>query len=667
MKTINLIIDNKQVQVGREKNLLEVIRKAGIELPTFCYHSELSVYGACRLCMVDIEGRGLQPACSTAPEDGMKVKTVTPQIRSMRKVIVELLLANGGHDCTTCGKSGACQLQSLAHRIGVRDVRFKKIQPPSPQIDESTYSIVRDPSKCVLCGDCVRMCDEVQGVGAIDFAYRGSRTEVLPSFGKDLEKAECVYCGQCVRVCPTGALTVKSETEKVWDDLANPEKKVVVQIAPAVRVALGEEFGMKPGVSTTGQMVAAIKALGFDEVYDTSFSADLTVIEEGNEFLKRYTSGGNFPMFTSCCPAWVKFAEQYYPEYTGNLSTCRSPQQMMGSLLKESVPEKSGKKRQDVVVVSIMPCTAKKFEAKREEFYAEGNPDVDHVLTTIELARMIKEAGINFNSIEPESFDMPFGFKTGAGVIFGVTGGVTEAVLRYAVEKLTGKVEVNFEYMDVRGEEGIKETSITVNDITLRLAVVHGLRNAEKVIDMVQNGTAKYDLIEVMSCPGGCIGGGGQPCTPGTDVRKKRTAGIYENDRMLQLHKSQENPYIKELYETGILKDEHFAHEKLHTSYHSRKRLETEGITISGAGAPELSIEICFGTGCYLRGSQELMKQVVEGLEADGIKDRVDVKAAFCFEQCDKGPTVKVGDEIITAADVTKVLKKVTEKMAVKA
>ena len=662
MKTINLTIDKKQVQASDEKNLLEVIRKAGIELPTFCYHSELSVYGACRLCMIEIEGRGLQPACSIAPEEGMVIKTVTPQIRSMRKIIVELLLAHGGHDCTTCGKSGDCQLRELAQRIGVKKIRFKKTVDTF-KIDESTRSIIRDATKCVLCGDCVRVCDEIQGVGAIDFAFRGSKCEILPSFGKELEKSECVYCGQCVKVCPTGALVVKPEIEEVWAALANPKKRVIAQIAPAVRVALGEEFGFKPGESSTGQMVAALKALGFDEVYDTSFSADLTVVEEANEFLTRFTSNGRLPMFTSCCPAWVKFAEQYYPDYILNLSTCKSPQGMFAALAKETLPAKHGISREDLVVVSIMPCTAKKFEAKREELSVNGNPDNDHVLTTIELARMIKEAGIDFNFIEPVSFDMPYGFKTGAGVIFGVTGGVTEAVLRYAVEKLGKKVDANYEFLDVRGETGIKEATITVDETTLKLGIVHGLKNAERVMSMIMEGKANYHLVEVMACPGGCIGGGGQPCSHVQDVKKKRTDGLYKNDKMLQLHKPQENPYIKDLYENGIFKDHQVAHEKLHTNFRMRKRVETEGITISKATKVLLDVEICFGTGCYIRGSQSLMKQVVDGLEAKGLKDKIDVKAAFCFENCDKGPSVRVGGEIIIGADAEKVLNKVSEKL----
>jgi NADH-quinone oxidoreductase subunit G len=550
--------------------------------------------------------------------------------------------------------------------MGIKKVRFKKMVD-THQIDDSTYSLIRDPSKCVLCGDCVRVCDEIQGVGAIDFAFRGSKCEILPSFGKDLAKSECVNCGQCVKSCPTGALLVKPEIENVWADLANPKKRVIATIAPSVRVAIGEEFGLQPGESSTGQMVASLKLMGFDEVYDTSFAADLTIVEEASEFLTRFTSGGRLPMFTSCCPAWVKFAEQYYPDYTPNLSTCRSPQGMFSSLLKTVLPAKYGINREDLIIVSIMPCTAKKFEARREELGVDGNLDSDHILTTIELARMIKEAGIDFNAIEPVSFDMPYGFKTGGGVIFGVTGGVTEAVLRFASEKISGKVDSNYEFFDVRGETGIKEVDITIEGTTIKLCVAHGLRNAEKVMESIIAGTAKYDMIEIMACPGGCINGGGQPCQPHDvpDIKKRRSDGLYKNDKMLQLHKPQENPHIKELYENGIFKDPHVAHEKLHTHFRMRKRLETEGITISKADADKalLDVEICFGTGCYIRGAQDLMKQVVDGLDAKGFKDKIDVKAAFCFENCDKGPSVKVGGELIIGADAEKVLKKVSEKL----
>ena len=666
-KTLN--IDGREVEIEGEKNLLEVIRKAAIDLPTFCYHSELSVYGACRLCMVDIDGRGIQPACSTPPDGGMKIKTNTLEIRGMRKIIVELLLANEGHDCTTCVKSGNCQLQALAHKVGIKEIRFKKSSNPK-KIDESTYSLVRDPNKCVLCGDCVRMCSEVQGIGAIDFANRGSKSEVLPCFGKELGSVECVYCGQCARVCPTGAITPKFETAPVWKEIENPEKTVVAQLAPAVRVALGEEFGMEPGTTATGQIVAAMKMMGFDMVFDTSFAADLTVIEEGNEFIERKKSGKNLPLFTSCCPGWVKFAEQYFPELTGNLSTCKSPQQMFGSLLKSLLPEKSGLKRENITVVSIMPCTAKKYEAKRDEFKKGGVADVDYVLTTQELAAMISEAGIQFNNLEPQYFDLPFGVKRGAGVIFGNSGGVSEAVLRYAAEKLGGVKTESYEFKEVRGDKSFREAEVKINGIDIRLAVVSGLKNARDLAEKVKNGAVKYDIIEVMACPGGCIGGAGQPVYKSGEVRKKRTAGIYNNDRMLQLHKSQENPYIAELYATVFGGDDggRRAHELLHTHFRNHRRIIKESFDIAKPkqAVSELEVNVCFGTGCYLKGSQKVMKDILEHMQANGLNEKVTVKASFCFEKCGRGPVVEIGGREFEACDGIKAINEINRRLGLK-
>jgi NADH-quinone oxidoreductase subunit G len=407
-------IDNKEISIENEQNLLELVRKARIDLPTFCYHSELSIYGAAGYAWCRSRAWASFRPALTPPAPDMKVSTNTEEIRKMRRIIVELLLANHSQNCPTCQKSTTCQLQALAKRFGITKVRFKNQLKEMP-LDESSPSIVRDPNKCVLCGDCVRICSEVQGVGAIDFAYRGAQTVVIPSFGKALDKVECVNCGQCVRVCPTGALTPKSEVDGVWADIHNPSRVVVAQVAPAVRVAVGEMFGLPPGTTTTGQIAAALRAIGFDKIYDTSFTADLTVLEEGNEFIKRVTAGDRIPQFTSCCPAWVKFVEQYYPEFVDHLSSCRSPQQMFGALAKEMLSSELNVKREDVIVVSIMPCTAKKFEAKRPEFERDGVRDVDHVLTTQEFGRMIEEAGLNFRELGLESFDLPFGFKTVPG------------------------------------------------------------------------------------------------------------------------------------------------------------------------------------------------------------------------------------------------------------
>ncbi|MDO5566627.1 MAG: [Fe-Fe] hydrogenase large subunit C-terminal domain-containing protein, partial [Planctomycetia bacterium] len=404
-----LTINGKLVEFDQERNLLEVIRKAGIDIPTFCYHSELSIYGACRLCLVHVEGRGVMAACSTTPAEGMIIQTDTEEIRNMRKISIELLLANHSVECPTCPRSSNCALQKIAHRLGVNTVRFKKLQNYQP-IDRSSPSLERDPNKCVLCGDCVRVCREIQGIGAIDFAHRGSHAKVVPAFDSSLGQVECVNCGQCAAVCPTGAIVPKQEQNRVWDALYDKNKTVVVQIAPAVRVALGEYFGAEDGANVAGKLVAALKLMGFQHVYDTSFTADMTIFEEATELINRITTGGKLPMFTSCCPAWVKYVEIYYPELIGNLSSCRSPQAMFGSIAKDILPEQLGVKREDMTVVSIMPCTAKKFEAQLPKYRTDGRPDVDVVVTTGEIRQMIDSCGIKLDELEPEAFDMPMGF-----------------------------------------------------------------------------------------------------------------------------------------------------------------------------------------------------------------------------------------------------------------
>ncbi|MGE5683089.1 MAG: [FeFe] hydrogenase, group A [Bacillota bacterium] len=642
----NLYINGKKVQINGEKNLLEIIRKAGVDLPTFCYHSELSVYGACRLCLVEIEGRGIQAACSTQPQPEMKIKTTTEEIREIRKISLELLLANGEHNCPTCNKSSFCKLQEVARKHGVEEIRFKKVQKSVP-LDFSTHSLVRDANKCILCGDCVRACTEIQSIGAIDFAFRGSDAAVLPAFGKDLSMVECVDCGQCARVCPTAAITPKSEISEVWKAISDPTKTVVAQIAPAVRVALGEVFGYTAGEDTTGQIVSALKLIGFDKVFDTAFTADLTIVEEANEFLERKTKGEKLPIFTSCCPAWVKFAEQYYPDLLPNLSSCRSPQQMFGSVAKNMIASELGVDKKDMVVVSIMPCTAKKFEAKRPEFSEEGIADVDHVLTTQELAKMIDQAGIVFKQLETESLDMPLGFKTGAGLIFGNSGGVTEAALRYLYEKISGEKLEDFCFHEVRGNEALREANLTIAGNEVKIAIVHGLSNARKIAESVKKGECQYDFIEVMSCPNGCIGGAGQPVTFEISTKKSRTKGLYEADKKLQLHKSQDNPFVTELYTTTLEKPgSHKAHDLLHTAYSSRRRVsDTEITLLSGNGHNKLDISVCVGTSCYLKGSQDLLYKLIDHIEENNLQDRVDVKATFCFEQCDRGPSVSIGEK----------------------
>lgn len=654
-----LTINGKKVSFDKEKNLLEVIRKSGIELPTFCYHSELSTYGACRLCLVNVEKRGLVPACSTPVESGMNVVTNSYEIRELRKIIVELLLANHDTNCTSCHKSENCQLQTLARRLGIQSLRYKKIPTDTPT-DFSTPSLVRDPNKCVLCGDCVRFCEEIQSVGAIDFSFRGSNATVSPSFGKELASTECVYCGQCTRVCPTGALTIRSDVSRAWEALGKKDKKVIVSIAPAVRAAIGEAFGMdkKSGAEASGKMVTALKTMGFFKVFDVSFTADLTIIEEANEFVQRFTKGEKLPQFTSCCPAWVKFVEQYYPNMTQNLSTCKSPQAMFGSLAKEMLPKMYNIDRKDLITVSIMPCTAKKFEATRPEFSKDGIADTDIVLTTQELARMIEESGLSFNDLEQTAFDMPLGFKTGGGVIFGNSGGVAEAVLRNVLP------DSNLEDLTfVRGEEGIREATTKVAGKDLKMAVVYGLGNAKKVIETIKNKEKEYDLIEVMACPGGCVGGAGQPVYDNLETRNKRTKCLYENDSVLELHKPQENPYVQQVYKEilGAVGGKK-AHELLHTHYTNKRRISEKPFMIQAAtNTKNVTVSVCFGTSCLLRGSQQILKSVLEFVEANNISDKVEIKATFCFEKCDKGPNIVVGDKVIEKATAEQVQKAVLE------
>lgn len=558
-----MTIDGRTVEFTDEPNVLAVIRKADIDIPTLCYHSELSVYGACRLCTVENERGKTFASCSEPPRDGMIVYTNTPRLMKYRKLILELLLAAHCRDCTTCIKSGECQLQSLAHRMGVGNIRFENTKEQHP-LDFSSPSIVRDPNKCILCGDCVRMCDNVQSVNAIDFAYRGTRALVTPAFNKKIAETDCVNCGQCRVVCPTGAISIHTNTDAIWDLLADKNTKVVAQIAPAVRVAVGDRFGLPKGENVMGKLVNVLHRLGFDEVYDTSYGADLTVIEESEELMNRLEAGENLPLFTSCCPAWVKFCEERYPDLAKNLSTCRSPQQMFGAVVREYYkdPEKSGGKR--IVSVSIMPCTAKKEEILRPESTTNGKQDIDYVLTTTELIGMIRKAGIRFENLEIEATDMPFGIGSGAGVIFGVTGGVTEAVLRRLREGHNRVEMEKIKFSGVRGEEGLKEVEFDYNGRTIRAAVVSGLGNANSLMKRIQKGEVQYDFVEVMACRRGCIMGGGQPVPVDPESRIARSKGIYDTDINTQIKKSNENPLVQSLYE-GLLKGK--THELLHRNF----------------------------------------------------------------------------------------------------
>lgn len=547
-----ITIDSIKVPIEGEKNVLSLIRKAGIDLPTFCYHSELSIYGACRMCVVEDDRGRIFASCSEQPRPGMVIHTNTKRIQNYRKLIIELLLASHCRDCTVCNKNGMCELQSLAYKVGVHNVRFPNTKEEKP-LDMSSPSIVLDPNKCILCGDCVRTCEEIQGVGAINFAFRGSNTQVMPAFNKKLSETECVGCGQCAAVCPTAAISIKTNVSVVWDALQDKNVRVVAQIAPAVRIAVGDHFHMPKGENAFGKLVAALRRMGFDEIYDTNFAADITVLEESAEFAKRLESGENLPLFTSCCPGWVKYCENKYPEYAKNISTCRSPQGMFSAIIKDYYKEEDEKDGKKTVVVSIMPCTAKKGEILREDNFTEGRQDTDYVLTTTEIIRMIKQMGIQFDKIEGESADMPFSLASGGGAIFGATGGVTEAVLRHLSPKKDFQTLQDISLVGVRGEKGIKETTVEYQGRELRIAVVNGLANAGKLLDKMKAGEVSYDFVEVMACRRGCIMGGGQPGPAGTRTKKRRMEGIYHVDASSNIRSSDENPAVTALYE-GFLK-----------------------------------------------------------------------------------------------------------------
>ena len=551
-----MTIDGRCVPIEGEKNILALIRKAGIDLPTSCYHSELSVYGACRMCMVEDERGRVFASCSEQPRPGMVIRTNTKKLRKYRKLIIELLLASHCRDCTVCTRNGNCELQNIAFKVGIHSVRFPNNKEQVP-IDLSSPSIVRDPNKCILCGDCVRTCSEIQAVGAIDFAFRGSKAEVTPAFGKPLGETDCVGCGQCRVVCPTGAISVHTNVTDVWDAIADPNIRVVAQIAPAVRLAVGDKFGIPKGTNSMGKLVAALRIMGFDKIYDTNFGADLTVMEESKEFVERLESGEKLPLFTSCCPGWVKFCETKYPEFAGNISSCRSPQGMFSAVVKEYFAKKDEEEGRKTYVVSIMPCTAKKGEIQRPDNFTDGRQDTDSVLTTIEIIRMIRQAGIKFDEIESEAPDMPFGIASGAASIFGVTGGVTEAVLRHLSENKGYQTLSQISFSGVRGDEGIKETTVKLGDREVKLAVVNGLANAEKILEKTKSGDVQYDFVEVMACRRGCIAGGGQPLPIGPRTRASRSEGIYRVDRESQMRFTDENPIIAETCKNVIAGNEH--------------------------------------------------------------------------------------------------------------
>ncbi|MDO4261894.1 MAG: [FeFe] hydrogenase, group A [Eubacteriales bacterium] len=555
-----ITIDGRKVEFTDEKNVLSIIRKAGIDIPTLCYHSELSTFGACRLCTVEDERGRTFASCSEEPRDGMVIYTNTGKLKKYRKLIIELLLAAHCRDCTTCVKSGDCNLQTLAHRFGVTSIRYTNYREERP-LDFSSPSIVRDPNKCILCGNCVRVCSELQGVGALGFAHRGSEAMVMPAFDREIAETDCVNCGQCRIFCPTGAISIRNNKDAVWEALADPDTRVVAQIAPAVRVAVGSAFGLPRGKSVMGKIVNVLHRMGFDEVYDTTFSADLTIMEESAEFLDRIKNGGKLPLLTSCCPAWVKFVGDQFPEYKEHVSTCRSPQGMMSAVVKEYFRDPEHAKGKKTVMVSFMPCTAKKMEAKRPNSYTHGEQDTDYVITTTELIEMIRTTGILFSELEPEASDIPFGFGSGGGVIFGVTGGVTEAVLRRLTPDHDKATLEAIAECGVRDEGFIREFTVPYEGMELNICVASGLANAREVMEQVKRGEKQYHLIEIMACRRGCIMGGGQPRLAGDRTKAARTEGIYKADNVSVIKKCDENPMILSLYD-GFLKGKE--HELLH-------------------------------------------------------------------------------------------------------
>ena len=582
METVHLTIDNKPLVVKKGITILEAASSAGIHIPTLCHMKldDLNIEnkpGGCRICVVEVKGRrNLAPACCTDVSEGMEINSHSIRVINARQTVLELILSDHPADCLICAKSGKCELQDMAHHLGIREIHYKGEQ--STYREDTSPAIIRDVDKCIMCRRCEMMCNEVQTVGVLSAINRGFNAVVSPAFEMNLDHSVCTYCGQCVAVCPTGALTEVDHTAQVVRALSDPSKTVIVQTAPAVRAALGEEFGMEPGTLVTGKMASSLRRLGFDYVFDTDFGADLTIMEEGTEILNRlsrFLEGDTtvkLPVLTSCCPAWVKFFEHQFPQLMDIPSTARSPQQMFGSIAKTYFAGKLGIKREDLVVVSIMPCVAKKYECGRDEFKVNDNPDVDFALTTRELAALIKLANINFDRMPNEEFDSPMGESTGAGVIFGTTGGVIEAAVRTAYELYTGKTLQRLDFHELRGMDGIRQATIDFGDFPFKIGIAHGLGNARKLLEKIESGESEFHAIEIMSWPGGCIGGGGQPYHHGNaDVLKKRQMAIYQEDRNKTIRKSHENPYIIKLYEEFLGRPmSEKAHKLLHTAYFDR-------------------------------------------------------------------------------------------------
>ncbi len=573
MDKINIVINKKPLSLDKPMTILEAAKLVNINIPHLCYHPDQSIKANCRICVVEVKGsKKLTSACSTYVWDKMEIETNSKKVWDMQKGILELILSNHNQDCLKCVRNGNCELQNLCRRFNISRTNLEDVVESLP-LDDTNPSIVRDYSKCIKCGRCVEACQKVQNVHALTHSHRSINYSIAPAYDLPLEKTLCVFCGQCSAVCPVGAILENDETQKVWDAIHDPSKHVIVQVAPAVRVALGDAFNFPKGSIVTGKTVAALRRLGFDEIFDTNFTADLTIIEEGHELIDRVKNGGTFPMITSCSPGWINYIEGKYEDLLPHLSSCKSPQQMFGALSKSYYAELINKDPKDIITVSIMPCTAKKYEASRPEMVTNGAREVDHVLTTRELARMIESAGIEFCDLEEDVFDEPFGIGSGAGAIFGATGGVMEAAVRTAYEVITNKPLGNINLTSVRGLDGIKEAVIKIDDLELKVAVAHGLKNADTILKQIKEGTCSYHFVEVMACPGGCIGGGGQPIKSTMDVKAKRIDAIYNIDKNMIIRKSHKNPDILHLYDVFLEKPlSHKAHDLLHTHYYGKNK-----------------------------------------------------------------------------------------------
>lgn len=563
-----ITINGEMTPFTNEKNVLEVARKANIDIPALCYYSDLSIYGACRMCIVEEGDGNIVTSCSTPPKNGMIINTNTSRLRKHRRLILKMLLSSHSRECTTCPKSGDCILQDLAKRFGIKDIRFDKSEKAYKDkypIDDSSKSIIRDPNKCINCGDCVRMCSEVQNVGAIDFIKRGSEAVVSTAFGMPISETNCVNCGQCALVCPTAAIDIKSDVDRAFNAIYDKDRKVIVQVAPAVRVGIGERFGMKSDSNVMPLVVAALRKLGIEEIYDTSFGADLTVVEEADELIERLKNGGKLPMFTSCCPGWIRYAEYNHPSLFDNISSCKSPMEMFSSVVKEDMQINldNYRDKRKPFIIAIMPCTAKKDEADRPEFKVDNESRTDLVITTQELVTMIKQAGISISDIEPEAPDLNFGVYSGAGVIFGVSGGVTEAVIRRLAADKDSATFANISYSGVRGLESVKNITVPYENRELRIGIVSGLKNTEMLLEKIESGEVEYDFVEVMACPSGCIGGGGQPRSS-RKIVERRAEELYTYDKLSRIRYSEANPFIKNAY-TNIIKNN--SHKLLHVKY----------------------------------------------------------------------------------------------------